>query len=968
MTLGAPHWLLLVVPLGVMWWVLRPSGYWLRGLRAGVYGLVVLGMSEPRLWLPERAGTVVVVADRSVSLASDAGERQLEMIGLMHGAMSPDDRLAVVSFGREAAVEQEPAVSRLERFEQGVGEDASDLGAALRRALALIPADGSGRVLVLSDGRYTGTDPVAVGAVAATRGVAIDYRDMGRARAGDLAVLRVDAPDSVERGESFMITGWVQSPTDRRVSYELWRGERLIAQGERDLGAGVSRLGFRDRAGGGSGGGAEEGGTLGYRLVVRDAGEDVDPVPENNAGRFLVGVRGQKPVLLVTASPGQGLAGLMRRGGLEVRAVEPSGLAGTLEELTGYSAVVLENVSANDLPSGMLERLSGLVGASGTGLVMTGGQTSFGPGGYYGSALEGVLPVSMELRQEHRKLSLAMVVALDRSGSMGVPVGGGRTKMDLANLGTAKVVDLLSPLDELGVLAVDSAPHTVVPMAPVTDKSGIKSRVLRIRSMGGGIFVYEALAEAAGMLVAATPTTRHIILFSDAQDSEEPGRYRELLEKAAKANITVSVIGLGKPSDVDAPLLRDIAARGGGRVFFTEDPNKLPQLFAQDTFVVARSSFVDEVTPVSSTAVLSAMTGRSLGDPRPVGGYNLTYLKPEAQLAVVTEDQYKAPLVAAWRAGLGRVATYAGEADGEFTGPIALWPGLGELMTSLGRWVLATDRRLPETMLARQRVDGGLLRVELMLDPERPDQGLVTEPEVSVLRGRPGVEGGPERLRLRMRYTSPHTLAAEVPLSGDAVAVATLDAGELGRVTLSPARLLYSPEYVPRSTDGLDTLRRLASMTGGSQRVELGAVWDELVPVPRFVSVAHWVWLLAVVAVLVEVLERRTSWVSQGVMMVAGWFVFARRRNATSVESGRSTGTEDPHPNPARPRVETSGMQHQATDSLAVSKKSNQGKRQKAPGQDIAPELDSSPTTPVDGLTTALGRARQEAANRLRSK
>lgn len=964
MTLGAPHWLLLVVPLGVLWWVLRPSGFWLRGLRAGVYGLVVLGMSEPRLWLPERAGTVVVVADRSVSLASDAGDRQLEMIGLVHGAMSPEDRLAVVSFGREAAVEQEPAVGRLERFEQGVGEDASDLGAALRRALALIPADGSGRVLVLSDGRYTGTDPVAVAAVAATRGVAIDYRDMGRARAGDLAVLRVDAPDSVERGESFMITGWVQSPTDRRVLYELWRGERLIAKGERDLGAGVSRLGFRDR----TGGGAADGGTLGYRLVVRAVGTGVDPVPENNVGRFLVGVRGQKPVLLVTVSPGQGLAGLMRRGGLEVRAVEPSQLAGTLEELTGYSAVVLENVSVNDLPSGMLERLSGLVEASGTGLVMTGGQMSFGPGGYYGSALEGVLPVSMELRQEHRKLSLAMVVALDRSGSMAAQVGGGRTKMDLANLGTAKVVDLLSPLDQLGVLAVDSAPHTVVPMGPVNDKSGIKSRVLRIRSMGGGIYVYEALAEAAGMLADATPTTRHIILFSDAQDSEQPGRYRELLEKAAKANITVSVIGLGKASDVDAPLLRDIAARGGGRAFFTEDPKKLPQLFAQDTFVVARSSFVDEVTPVSSTGVLSAMTGRSLGDPQPVGGYNLTYLKPEAQLAVVTNDQYKAPLVAAWRAGLGRVVTYAGEADGEFTGPIAAWPGLGDLMTSLGRWVSATDRRLPETMLARQRVDGGLLRVELMLDPERPDQGLVTEPEVSVLRGRPGVEGGPEQLRLRMRYTSPHTLAAEVPLSGDAVAVATLDAGELGRVTLSPARLLYSPEYASPSEDGLVTLRRLASMTAGSQRVELSAVWDELVPVQRFVSVAHWFWLMAVLAILVEVLERRTSWASQGVMMAAGWFVSARRQDDRAIQPGRSTDTEAPSPKPTRRRAKSKHMRDQATDGLDVTANLDQRDRPEAREQDGARESDSSPTTPTDSLTTALGRARKEAANRLRSK
>ena len=37
-----------------------------------------------------------------------------------------------------------------------------------------------------------------------------------------------------------------------------------------------------------------------------------------------------------------------------------------------------------------------------------------------------------------------MVVALDRSGSMAKPIGGGRTKVDLANLGTCESRELLT--------------------------------------------------------------------------------------------------------------------------------------------------------------------------------------------------------------------------------------------------------------------------------------------------------------------------------------------------------------------------------------------------------------------------------------------------------------------------------------------------------------------------------------------
>ena len=47
------------------------------------------------------------------------------------------------------------------------------------------------------------------------------------------------------------------------------------------------------------------------------------------------------------------------------------------------------------------------------------------------------------------------------------------------------------------------------------------------------------------MIATATAGTRHIILFSDANDSEEPGDYVNLVDKMVKAGITVSVIGLG---------------------------------------------------------------------------------------------------------------------------------------------------------------------------------------------------------------------------------------------------------------------------------------------------------------------------------------------------------------------------------------------------------------------------------------
>lgn len=942
---ASAHWLLLLLPLALLWWWLRPGGWWLRGLRACLYALIVLAMCEPRLVLPERAGTVVVVADRSASMPGDAAARQLEMIGLLHASMSPSDRLSVVSFGERVAMEQEPSVEAVSQFAQAVGGNASDLSGALRRALALIPRDGSGRVLVLSDGRFTGRDPRVEAAQAAARSVPIDYREMARPTSRDLAVTHVDAPGSVQPGESFMITGWAQASTPQTVDYELRRGDVTIASGQRDLPAGISRLTFRDRA--------ESARSMDYQLrLTPAAGGVTDPVPENNTGRFIVGVEGDKPLLMVTRSPGRGLAGLLSAAGLEIVAVEPETLRGTLAELSDYAGVVLENIPATDLPRGTLDQLAALVESSGVGLAMTGGQQSFGPGGYFQSAIDPLLPVSMELRQEHRKLSLAIVIALDRSGSMAVTVPDGRTKMDLANLGSAQVLDLLGPMDELGVIAVDSAPHTIINLAPVSDKAALKRKILSIDSMGGGIFVYEALAASAGMLANATPTTRHIILFADAQDSVEPGQYRTLLEKARKANMTVSVIGLGSDRDPDAALLQDIARRGGGRAFFTQDPKKLPQLFAQDTFVVARSSFIDEPTAVRNTGALSAMTGRSFSDPLDVGGYNLNYLKPDAQLALVTRDEYAAPLVASWQAGLGRIAVYTGEADGKFTGPIAGWPQFGDLMASLARWIAARDRKLPDTLLARQRLDNGRLLVELMLDPERPEASLSAEPKVNVLLGQPGRP--PRQEELKMRYTAPDTLSAEVPLSGTEVAVATLDLGPTGTTTLPPARLLYSPEYLPHSREGIEALRGLASVTQGQARTELGAIWDELVPIDRFTSIAHWLWLAAVVLLLIEVLERRTSWVSQLMLNVN------KRRAAGSVQTLRS----DEAPSRSTPKARKPQQPKNATTSPVNLESIAAPRTKKNDASSITPPASNESDEEQGNLLSALDQAKRRANRR----
>lgn len=852
-TFFQPVWLLLLVPLAAAWfaWPLPNRG--LNILRATVFLLIVLALAELALKLPDRAGTVIVVADRSESMPQDSDASEKEIIGLLHKAMGPRDQLGVVAFGRDAVVEQAPERGEFGGFAADIGRDHSSLNDAIESALALIPPDGGGRVLVLSDGKWTGKDPAAAAAHAAGRGVAVDYRLITRPQINDTAIQSFLTPQSVLPGQAFIMSAWVQSPTEQQIQYQLRRGDEVIASGSKQVPAGLSRLMFRDRA---STAGVNE-----YTVAIQGAKDD--PVPENNSARALVCVEGARPVLVVSsAGENSGFVKLLQRGQVDVVGRTPDQCNWSLEQLSQYSGVILENVPAGEIGMDGMETLASWVEDTGSGLAMTGGEKSYGPGGYFKSPLERVLPISMEMRKEARKLSVAVVVALDRSGSMAMPAGGGREKIDLADLGTVQVLDLLSPMDEIGVFAVDTTAHEIVPLDTVEHNLGYRSKILAIDSEGGGIYIYEALVASAKMISQSKSQTKHIILFSDAADAEQSAHYEDIVAKLREAGVTVSVVGLGTEHDCDANMLKDLARRGGGDCYFSDNPDEIPRIFAQDTFTIARSSFVEQATPFKITAGYSLLGESPVAAPPQLGGYNLCYLRPQANLAAVTSDEYKAPVVASWNAGNGRVLCYLGEADGQYSGAFANWDQAGEFYATLARWVAGKHERLPDEMLLTQEIRDGECFVQLHLDPARKADPFSNLPRVRVLHGLPGV--APAKETVSMQWQNADLLEADVPIEGNETVLNTVEISGQQPVTLPPVCLPYSPEFAPDQPGrGAAALAQIATTTGGKERVEIPKIWSELPVRSRYVELTPWLLVCAAVLFLLEVLERRAGWLSK---------------------------------------------------------------------------------------------------------
>jgi uncharacterized membrane protein len=844
-TFALPWALVLAIPAAAAWWWLgrTGSGAWWRGL---VLALLVLAAARPQLIRDNGGSDVILVIDRSASMG-EALRGQDEIVRLAAEGRKRGDRLAVVAAAAGAVVAQGPQATGVPRLEDSsVDVQGSDLDAALDSATALIAPGRSARIILASDGEATGADPRRAAARLALMGVQVDALPATRDAGADAAIAEVDVPGGLRQGESFLGAVLLVGDRPERRAWRVLRDGIVVGSGTAELVPGrTTAVAFADRP--------PVVGLAAYNVELDDHD---DRQPANNHAKAWIRIAGGERVLVVggNGQPGN-IGAALASAGLDVayRAAGPLRLA----DLLGCQTVVLAEVPASSLGRGGMMAIARWVEHLGGGLVMTGGKQSFGSAGWYRSPVEPILPVSLEVRDEHRVLSVAMAIAIDRSGSMSAQIPDGRQKIQLAAEGAAAAIELLGPRDRIAVLAVDTAPHDILPMSKVDDPKRMAQEVLGMQSAGGGIYIYEALAAAGKELLRTDAGTRHLLLFADANDSEEPGDYVNLLAEYRKHGITVSVVGMGNDTDSDAALLVDVAKRGGGRIAFAADPADLPRLFAQETVLVARNPWIDQrVAPQplgGAIAALFAAQGGPLSQAWPaVPGYNLTYPRPRAEVLAWCPGDPRAPAAAAWQIGAGRSVALPIPCDAADAADLVAWPGYAPLLASCARWAGGSDGLVPGALIVHRR--GTMAEVRLELDPDRESEWPASPPELILVGDDPSVPLAP----VAMLPLDRGTWAAEVRLSGDRPLI---PAARLGQTTLlGPALALpMPPEVAPRRDlpPGLTVLTDIARTTGGMVRGDLLGIWNN--PPSRGVAqeLAVWLVLAALLALVIEVAVRR---------------------------------------------------------------------------------------------------------------
>jgi len=823
-----PLWLLLIPAAACLEWAWPRFGL-RRPLRAACVILAALALADLRFVRQVEDLDLIVLADRSDSAELSVDPNLREWLTLLQQHQGPRDRLRVIDFARNPVERQTLSDTRTE-----IATDGSRIGLAVEYALSQVDPNRPTRLLLFSDGY--GTDDVQGLSQRLTgASVPLDLRLAIPPQADDLRISRFEAPSSVLPGEAAVLDVEVSGNYDDEATIEIRRNGALVGQETLQVRNGTGRLRLRERI--------REAGAHQYqaRLIPNRA----DAYAGNNVAQSWTEVEGGPRLLLITSFTEDPVAEALRATGMEVTVRQPQDSlhAGMLN---GVRAILLNNVPANELPPGFLDAVEFTVREQGAGFVMFGGRYSFGTGGYFESPIDQLLPVSMELKEEQRKLSLAMAVVMDRSGSMSAGVGAGKTKMDLANEGTVRAIELLGSKDELAAYAVDSEAHEIFPLLPVEPNREMMTRVAgAVQSMGGGIYVYNGLEAGWNALQQSVSGTRHLILFSDAADSEQPDAYKALLNNIRANNGTVSVIALGTEQDADAEFLKDIADRGEGRIFFTTEPGNLPNIFAQETVSVARSAFITD--PVGTELLPGALelVESQLPFPKRVPAYNLCYLRADATLAARTTDEDASPLLAFWQRGAGRVAALTAAVGGEEAAAFRQWEGFSPLVQTITRWVAAPD--LPPGMMVRTTREGDVARLELFYDPDEPQAFLREPPRIVTQIGDTTREQIWERLAPG-HYQAVLDLPAEQPLRG---AIQTADS----TIGFGPIMSSADEEWQFDPTK-INAIRAESAASGGRRLVDFAKAW-EAPPNESLVSFREWLVLILLLTLIADVFATR---------------------------------------------------------------------------------------------------------------
>ena len=639
--------------------------------------LLILSVADVQYLKTDDKLAVMFLADISDSISDDGLKKATDYVNEALELRDGNQQVGLIAFTDKVEVvrallentDEPDAGLELAEIKQvwlDADEDAGDttnIAQAIETAWGIFPANASKRIVLITDGVETQGDAIHAGLRGKGFGIQIDTVPIYPNDDPEVMLERIDAPAQVKQGAPFNVVVLIHSNHEDVAEIRLFKNKFEVAKQEVRLEEGENRVVFTETV--------MESGTLTYDAICRTT---KDTRYDNNRALGIVAVTGKPKVLFIDENESQAryLARALEDAKIRVDVRNGLGVPNELADLQNYELVIFSDVPANRLTQNQMELVRTYVQDLGGGFMMLGSENSFGLGGYYKTPIEEILPVRTDTEKKKETPSLAMVLVIDKSGSMG------GIKIELAKEASRAAVELLGRRDKIGVVAFDGSPFWISEMHDASDKQYLSNQIGSITA-GGGTNLYPALEQAYFALTETTAKLKHVIVLSDGQSQD--GDWYGIASAMRADRITVSTVGIGSGADMN--LLGNLANWGGGREYFTQDPYNIPQIFAKETVTASKSAIIDEPFIPQYVKPTQVLIGIDLELAPFLLGYVATQPSPTAEIFLVSHRGD--PLLASWQYGLGKSVAFTSDAKARWASDWLEWPGYGKFWTQLVR-------------------------------------------------------------------------------------------------------------------------------------------------------------------------------------------------------------------------------------------------------------------------------------------
>jgi uncharacterized membrane protein len=841
-----PFLLLLLIPIGILvmftWRRMslpfpRPQRHLILASRLALFTLIVTALAGATLSVPISHQAVVFVGDISASTTPQRTFIEKWINNAIHHK-GANDQVGIVAVGRNALVEQSVRTQiDFSQFESTPDTNYTDLAAGLRLAAAILPQDSEKRIVLLGDGQQNLDDALPEAQLLRQEGIRLDIVPLPSTDGPEARIDGLTAPSILQTNERFMLQARIFSSVAQRVTLHVYLDQTLLLQQSPQLNGGEKEVTFTLNT--------PPPGFHTYRITM-DAPQDT--ISQNNEAAAFVDVQGPPHVLVIEGRPGAGdnIISALQATHINVTVGTPVDVSTTLEGLVNYDAVVLADVPAIDLGTTRMQALQSYVRDLGRGLVVSGGENSYGVGGYANTPLEETLPVRMEIPQHKDTPTIAVVLIIESLEN--------ESGVNISKEAAKGVISLLTPRDSIGVSAAFG--NLVIPMEHVTNKAAIDQTIDKMNPNDPPSYMSDLVA-AETALLHTDAKIKHVILLGDGDATDS---YEKQALKLASEHISVSVVGTNIGSYDDLTMMQQIAVWGKGRFYQADNPNTIPQILLNETKQASRRAFIEEPFIPAIITPHPILTG--LGSLPQLTGYVATTPKPTAQ--IVLTSHLDDPVLAVWQYGLGRVVAWTSDALGLWTSNWLQWADAARWWANLATWTIPT---LNNQLIVNGELVGGNGHVIVDVPPQTSTtSGQVNQQQVQVKIIAPDLS----QQNISLQPTAPERWEGNFPttqvgaylLRVSLQTKSNAHAGPPGQLTTTTGLVVpYSPEF---SAFGTDThfLKLLAQAGGGrilGTNDTSSAFSQNLPPVYASLSIIFWLFAIAALLLPIDIALRRLS-------------------------------------------------------------------------------------------------------------